>query len=88
MKDITISETEYNKLKKTQEKQEKQYKRQNDFISQNYDRVSVTLPKGYKEKIKELTGESINGFLNRLVSEEFKRIENSMVYDDQELPFK
>ena len=44
--------------KKTQEKalqalarQEKQYKRQNDYIKNTFDRVSVTLPKGTKEKI-------------------------------------
>lgn len=47
---------------------EKQYKRQNDYIKNSYDRVSITLPKGTKERIKA-KGESINGLINRLVLE-------------------
>lgn len=45
----------------------KQYARQNDYIKNNFDRISVTLPKGTKEKITA-TGESVNGFINRLVA--------------------
>ncbi len=45
-----------------------QYKRQNTFIKDNYDRVSITLPKGTKEKIKA-SGYSINGLINELVSD-------------------
>ena len=48
------------------ERLEKQYKRQNEHIKENYDRVSITLPKGTKERIKA-TGESINGFIIRSV---------------------
>lgn len=48
------------------ERLEKQYKRQNEHIKENYDRVSVTLPKGTKERIKA-KGESINGYITRLV---------------------
>lgn len=69
--------------KKTQEKalqalarQEKQYKRQNDYIKNAFDRVSVTLPKGTKEKITA-SGESVNGFINRLVKEYFENQENT-----------
>ena len=69
--------------KKTQEKalqalarQEKQYKRQNDYIKSAFDRVSVTLPKGTKEKITA-SGESVNGFINRLVKEYFESQENT-----------
>lgn len=51
----------------------KQYKRQNNYIKNNFDRVSVTLPKGTKEKITA-TGESVNGFINRVVSQELERI--------------
>lgn len=55
---------------------EKQYKRQNDYIRQKYDRVSVTLPKGTKERIAA-TGESINGFINRLITEALEQSENN-----------
>lgn len=59
---------------KTKEKAklETQYKRQNEFIRENYDRVSVTLPKGTKDRIKA-TGESINGFISRLVEQELQK---------------
>lgn len=52
------------KAKKTLQKQ---YARQNDYIKNNFDRISVTLPKGTKERITA-TGESVNGFINRLVA--------------------
>lgn len=52
---------------------EKQYKRQNDYIKNNYDRVSVTLPKGTKERITA-AGETLNGFINRVIMEELERI--------------
>ena len=48
------------------ERLEKQYKRQNEHIKENYDRISITLPKGTKERIKS-KGESINGYITRLV---------------------
>lgn len=44
----------------------------NDFNAKNYDRISLMIPKGEKEKIKafaEAKGESLNGFINRLISE-------------------
>ena len=53
---------------KALEKQTKQYKRQNEFLKNNYDRQTVTLPKGTKEKIKA-RGETVNGLINRLVKE-------------------
>lgn len=46
---------------------QKTYKRQNEHIKKNYDRVSVTLPKGTKERIAA-TGETVNGFINRVVA--------------------
>ena len=59
---------------KTKEKAklETQYKRQNEFIKENYDRVSVTLPKGTKERILA-TGESVNKFINRLAEQELQK---------------
>ena len=44
----------------------KKLSQQNEWITENYDRVSVTLPKGTKVKIKEL-GYSINEFINEAV---------------------
>ena len=52
--------------KEAKERLEKQYKRQNENIKENYDRISITLPKGTKERIKS-KGESINGYITRLV---------------------
>ena len=56
---------------------EKQYKRQNDYIKNNYDRISVTLPKGTKERIKSLTGESVNAYINTLVVADLERLESN-----------
>jgi hypothetical protein len=52
--------------KEAKERLEKQYKRQNEHIRENYDRVSITLPKGTKERIKA-KGETVNGYITRLV---------------------
>ena len=52
--------------KEAKERLEKQYKRQNEHIKENYDRISITLPKGTKERIKS-KGESINGYITRIV---------------------
>lgn len=50
-------------------RQEKQYKRQNDYIKAAFDRVSVTLPKGTKEKITA-AGYTVNGYINELVKKD------------------
>lgn len=52
--------------KEAKERLEKQYRRQNEHIKENYDRISITLPKGTKERIKS-KGESINGYITRIV---------------------
>ncbi len=52
--------------KEAKKRLEKQYKRQNEYIKKNFDRVSVTLPAGTKDKITA-KGESINGYISRLV---------------------
>lgn len=54
------------------ERQKKQYQRQNNYIKGNFDRVSVTLPKGTKERIKE-KGETVNSFINRVVKKELEK---------------
>lgn len=47
----------------------------NSFIAQAYDRINLTVPKGEKDKIKayaESKGESVNGYINRLIAEDMK----------------
>ena len=48
------------------EKYKQRIKRQNEKIKQDYDRASVTLPKGTKDRIQAL-GYTVNGFLNSAV---------------------
>jgi len=57
------------------ERQKKQYARQNEYIKNSFDRVSVTLPKGTKERIKTITGESVNAFINKCVMEALESLE-------------
>ena len=52
----------------------KQYTRQNEHIKKNYDRVSITLPKGTKERIKA-KGETVNGYIVRVVLDDLERSE-------------
>ena len=51
------------------------YKKQNDKIKDNYDRISVTLPKGTMDRIKA-AGLSINGYINKLVLEDLEKLES------------
>lgn len=44
----------------------------NKYIAKAYDRINLTVPKGGKDAIKahaESHGESVNGFINRAISE-------------------
>lgn len=66
--------------KEAQKRIVKQYKRQNEYIKGNYDRVSATLPKGTTERIKAL-GLSVNGLINSLVLAELERLENGKTSD-------
>lgn len=48
----------------------------NKYVKANYDRINVTMPKGQKEVIKahaEAHSESVNGFINRAISETMER---------------
>lgn len=48
----------------------------NTFISQAYDRINLTVPKGEKEAIKahaDRQGESVNSFINRAIKETMDR---------------
>lgn len=45
---------------------------QNGYISEKYDRINLTVPKGKKAEIKEYAeskGESVNAFINRIITE-------------------
>lgn len=49
---------------------------QNDYIAKAYDRINLTVPKGQKEAIQEAAqrnGESVNGFIWRLIQAELER---------------
>lgn len=48
----------------------------NRFISENYDRINLTVQKGGKAKIKahaNQRGETVNGFINRAITETMER---------------
>lgn len=47
-----------------------QQKAVNKYMTSNYDRINLVIPKGRKENLEqraEETGESVNGYLNRLI---------------------
>lgn len=77
-----ISEKELKEYQELKKSRTKQYKRQNKHIKENYYRVSVTLPKDYKERLKAAGVGSVNGFINELVTAELKKME-----DIKDVPF-
>lgn len=51
-------------------------KAQNKYIAKAYDRVNLTVSKGSKDVIKahaQAGGESVNGFINRAITETMER---------------
>ena len=62
-------------VKRMRETLKKQYDYQNEYNKKNYDRVSLMLPKGTKEKIKSLSRLPVNTFINDLVKKELERLE-------------
>lgn len=69
--------------KKTQEKalqalerQQKTYKRQNEWTANHYERQTVTLPLGTKERIKKAGFGSVNGYINELIKADLEEREN------------
>lgn len=53
-----------------------QQKAQNKWISKAYDRINLTVAKGRKEIIQahaEARSESVNGFINRAITETMER---------------
>lgn len=57
------------------EREKARFKRQNEWTAQNYERQTITLPKGTKDRIKAATNESVNGYINRLVKEDLEKRE-------------
>lgn len=66
--------------KTKQEKNKVNQKHVNKYITNNYDRINLTVPKGDKERIKsaaEKVGiDKVNTFITKVVMEEVARIEN------------
>lgn len=90
MQDFKDMKTDKQKL----ENLKKRYQKQNQHIRDCYDRISVTLPKGYKDIIVN-NGDSINGYINRLVTTDLRSRGllsgsdlSSNNVDDSELPFR
>ena len=53
-----------------------QQKAQNKWIAKAYDRINLTVTKGKKDVIQahaEAHGESVNGFINRAITETMNR---------------
>ena len=50
-----------------QEREKKQYDRQNKWIAENRERITVTFPKGTKDRIKKTGCESLNSYILELV---------------------
>ena len=68
--------------KKTMKKRlQDQYKRQNEFNKENYDRINVMLPKGTRDRIAA-TGETFTGFITRVVLQELEHLERSATAAD------
>ena len=65
-------ETEKRALKAL-ENQKKQYQRQNSWINENYERQTVTLPKGTRDRIKATGAPSVNGYINKLVADDLTK---------------
>ena len=48
----------------------------NKYNEKAYDRVNLTMKKGYKEKVKahaEAQGLSLNGYINKLIAEDMEQ---------------
>ena len=71
-----IRESEVFKLN-TEEKKFDKVAYDNAFILKNYDRINLTVPKGFKEDLKahadQHDGGSVNGFINRAIRETMER---------------
>lgn len=55
------------------ERDKKKTKRQNEWIANNYERQTITMPNGTKDRIKAAGETSVNGYMNRLIQEDLKK---------------
>lgn len=70
--DIIVKNNEQ-KLKKKRKLYQSEIDATNRYVAKNYDRMQFFVPKGQREVIRKYVqekGESVNGFVNRLISEE------------------
>ena len=54
------------------------------YVKENYDRIEVKVPKGEKDRLKahaERMGESLNGFIQRSITEAMERDKGSVPSD-------
>ncbi len=65
---------ELTKDERAENYRQKKIKDQNKWIKENYERVSLLLPIGTKERIGEL-GYTVNKFINEAVKEKLERLE-------------
>ena len=63
---------ELTKDERTEEYRQKKIKDQNKWIKEKYERVSLVMPKGTKDKIAE-RGYTISGFINEAIKEKLER---------------
>ena len=62
-----------------------QQKAVNKYMAANYDRINLTVPKGKKGIVQAhaaARGESVNGFINRAISETMERDAPAAAPDD------
>lgn len=55
------------------EREKKRFKYQNEWTAANYERQTVTMPKGTKERIKAAGVGSVNGYINKLVADDLEK---------------
>jgi len=55
------------------EREKARYKRQNAWTAANYERQSITLPIGTKDRIKAAGETSINAYINKLILDDLDR---------------
>lgn len=59
---------EFLRLQEREAKAKARIKRQNEAAKERFEKITIQVPKGTKEKI-QATGESLNGFINRIIQE-------------------
>lgn len=56
-------------------------KRAINNYNNRFDRIAVNLPKGTKDRIKELTGKSCNAYISELVIADLERMSAAVIED-------